>query len=191
MASTHFGITVRHDDQRRLMLGSVTLKAHRIDGQAAVYSPDGVYGKRDGTDSEFLLPIEDAAHIDKICRLFRVSRRREPGLSVVVPFIDADITYGRLLAAAAKDYFLPILNGRLTREIVAGNKHAQLSANTIESVVRESAIGSGVPELISLAKYSLDVTSKPETRALLTAPDPQRAARWSRRSCQSPGVWRS
>jgi hypothetical protein len=179
MASTHFGITVRHDDQRRMMLGAVTLKAHRIQGDKAVYSPDGIYGKRHGKDSDFVFPVEDPAHIDAICRLFRVTRRSEPGLSVVVPFVDPDITYERLLIAAAKDYFLPILNGRLIVQISAGAKHACLSADTIEDVAQQSAIGSGVRELIALVKYSMSVATRPEERALINPPDARRAARWA------------
>ena len=44
-ASTHFGLTVRHDDGRRLLLGASTLKAHRIAGDDQMYSPDGLYGR--------------------------------------------------------------------------------------------------------------------------------------------------
>jgi hypothetical protein len=177
MASTHFGLTVRSDDGRRLLLGSVTLKAHYIDGEKSLFSPDGMYGRSADKESDFVLPIDDPARIDEICRLFRITRTRETGLSVVVPFVDPEITYERLLLAAAKDYFLPILGGRLTVEVVAGDRSARLTSDTLVDVVQKNAIGSGVPELISLAKFSL--TAKSEDRVQIGMPDPKRAAAWS------------
>jgi hypothetical protein len=177
MASTHFGMTVRSDDGGRFLLGSVTLKAHYVDGQNGLFSPDGMYGKPAEPDSDFVLPIDDSTHIDELCRLFNITRTLEPGLSVVVPFVDPEITYERLLLAAAKDYFLPILNGTLTVEVASGDTTARLTSDTLEDVVQKNAIGGGVPELLSLAKFALVATS--DDRVEIGMPDPKRVASWS------------
>jgi hypothetical protein len=178
MASTHLGVTVRSEDGRRLLLGSVTLKAHYVDGEEGIFSPDGLYGRPSDKDIDFILPIHDTARIDAICRQFSITRTQETGLSVVVPFLDPEITYERLLLAAVKGYFLPILNRHLTVDILAGEKSARLTADTLEEFVQQNEIGGGIPELISLAKFSLAAAAGTEGRVEIGMPDPKSAARW-------------
>lgn len=176
-ASTHFGLTVRHDDKRRLLLGAVTLKAHRIAGDAAMYSPDGLYGRN--TESDLVLPIDDSAGIDAFCKLFRITRMAEPGLSVVVPYVDPDITFQRLLLAAVKDYFLPVLDGRLEITLASADGVAQLRAETLENVLLENRamLGDAVLATVTLARFA--ISAKNGSRITLAAPNPARAARWS------------
>jgi hypothetical protein len=176
-ASTHFGLTVRHDDQRRLLLGAVTLKAHRIAGDGATYTPDGLYGRL--VDEDFVLPIEDATAIDRFCTLFRLSRTTEPGLSVVVPFVDPEITFERLLFAAVKDYFLPIIHQRLEISIEANGDQVTLNALSLNDVMTkyENALGPAVRGHVALARWATEVTDA--DRIVLSLPDPARAARWS------------
>lgn len=175
--STHFGMTVRHDDQRRLLLGAVTLKAHRIAGEHETYTPDGLYGRLVGED--FVLPIEDAAAIDRFCTLFRVARTTEPGLSVVVPFVDPEITFERLLLAAVKDYFLPILHGRLAITIEANDEQVTLNAHSLNDAITKyaDALGPAVRGHVALARWATQVTDT--DRIVLSPPDAARAARWS------------
>jgi hypothetical protein len=177
LASTHFGLTVRHDDRRRLLLGAVTLKAHRIQGDDAMFSPDGLYGG--AGEGDLVLPIEEPSDIDAFCRLFSIARTTEPGLSVVVPFVDPDITFEKLLLAAAKDYFLPILNGRLEVTLVSSGRAVQLSADTLERVILEnsSVLGDAIRATVTLARSA--VSAKHDDRIMLRMPDPARAARWS------------
>ena len=177
LASTHFGLTVRHDDRSRLLLGAVTLKAHRIKGEDTMYSPDGLYGKPG--KGELVLPLDSAADINSFCKLFGLTRTDEPGLSVVVPFVDADeITYQKLLFAAAKGYFLPILSGRLEITVTAGARTARLAADTIESVVRDDAslFKEDLNATLMLARAAL--LTRDEDRVTLGRPDPARA-HWS------------
>ena len=175
--STHFGMTVRHDDQRRLLLGAITLKAHRIAGEHETYTPDGLYGRLVGED--FVLPIEDAAAIDRFCALFRVYRTTEPGLSVVVPFVDPEITFERLLLAAVKDYFLPILHDRLAITIEANDEQVTLNAHSLNDAVTKyaDALGPAVRGHVALAHWATDLADS--DRIVLSPPDASRAARWS------------
>jgi hypothetical protein len=176
-ASTHFGFTVRHDDRRRLLLGAVTLKAHRIHGEDAMFSPDGLYGVP--TENGFVLPIEYAAEIANFCSLFGITRTDEPGLSVVVPFIEPEITFDRLLLSAVRDYFIPIMRRLLEITVISGSNVVRLSADTLDSVVAEhrAMLGEATQALLSLARSAIDVTE--EQRILLEMPDPTRATRWS------------
>jgi hypothetical protein len=177
LISTHFGLTVRYDDKRRLLLGAATLKAHRIAGQDVMFSPDGLFGvpRHDG----FVLPIEDDVKIRKICGLFGVTRETEPGLSVVVPFVDPEITFEKLLVAATKDYFLPILNGRLEITIKAGPTIIRLAADTLDQMVatHRALLNEGMVTLIALARSAAATGNEEWIR--LQESDAERAMRWS------------
>ena len=177
LASTHFGLTIRHDDHRRLLLGAVTLKAHRIDGDNAMFSPDGLYGTP--AENGLVLPIEDPSKINGFCRLFGITRKAEPGLSVVVPFVEPDITFNRLLLAATKDYFVPILDGRLEVTLASGANVVRLAADTLDHVVAEhrAILGEPMQAFVSLARFATAV--KEEDRIVLQMPDPAHAARWT------------
>jgi hypothetical protein len=82
-ANAFFGLTVRRDDNRRLLMGQAVLKTHACG--AKHYKPDGGFGELDG---ELLLPVSDPALIDRFYSAFNLSRGSEPGLSIVIPWID-------------------------------------------------------------------------------------------------------
>jgi hypothetical protein len=177
LASTHFGVTVRHDDGRRLLLGAVTLKAHRIAGDDAMYTPDGLYGITGNDD--FVHPIEDQAQVDRFCALFGVTRTTEPGLSVVVPYIDeSDITFEALLSAAARDYFLPILVGDLEITVTAGEQLVTLTASTLkQAIATDPRLSAELLPLVELAEFSNNVTD--EDRIVLAMHAPNQSAKWT------------
>lgn len=93
--STFFGVTVRSDDKRQLLMGTCVLKTHDVDGIR--YSPDAWFGQvQEGGP---VLPIETNSQIDSFKRLFRISRSNETGLSLVVPFIDPAFTLDHIVEA--------------------------------------------------------------------------------------------
>lgn len=175
LASTHFGVTVRYDDHRRMMLGAVTLKAHRVDG--AQYTPDGLFGQPE--PDGFVNPIENARAIDQFSRTFGVTRTVEPGLSVIVPFLDPEITFERLLAASVIDYFVPLIRGALTIELATPKTAITLSASTFDEVLaaHESTIGKERARFASLARWAVSVH---DTQYITIGKgDPDRAPRWN------------
>ncbi len=176
-ASTHFGLTVRHDDRRRLLLGASTLKAHRIAGDERMYSPDGLYGQPD--NEGFVMPIEQSVQIDRFCRTFGVTRTNEPGLSVVVPFVDADITYEALLQASARDYFLPIMEKRLVVELNAGGRKVVVDADNLQSILADNiaVLGKSLEAHVELAKFALEVSDS--NRITIDLHEPNRAPKWA------------
>jgi len=100
---------VRSDDAKRLTMGQAVLKSHVVGNR--YYTPDGDYGEErpDG----LVMPTNHASFLDRLCGDFSISRRNEPGLSVVVPWVDEGITRDALLRAVIEDYFFPILCGGL------------------------------------------------------------------------------
>lgn len=176
-ASTHFAITVREGDGRRLMLGAVTLKGHYVGGEPDMFTPDGLYGVQ--RDDGLVLPIEDSSAIDDVVGLFNVQRQYESGTSVIVPFIDPDdFTFETLVSATIRSYFAPILTGSLEVTVRHDGREAVLRPDTIVSVLEENpALAADLLPLIRLAQFASSVEE--QGRIVLEMPDPARAAKWS------------
>jgi len=112
-----FGVTVRGDDRRRLLMGQAALRIHRVGDQR--YAPYGYFG---GFNGDLALPVEDVAVLDRFESDFATSRDGQPGLSILIPFVDSDL---RLFPDPAlkqpvscyhcvlRHYFFPILAGTL------------------------------------------------------------------------------
>lgn len=124
-----FGLTVRSDDLKRLLMGHVVLKSHKIGNNH--WSPDGHFGLR---PDQLVLPTEDKKLLEKFSATFRLKRREEPGLSLVVPYLDDEITYQRLIRAVVDGYFYPILCGQLTVEVEAPGHQCSIAAGTLVDV---------------------------------------------------------
>lgn len=104
--NTFFGYTVRADDDRRLLMGQAVLKSHHIGDK--YFSPDGYFGVHDG---DFSLPLYDSNLLQQFRTDFHLQRTDEPGLSIVVPWYDEEITADLLLEAVLRQYYYPILAG--------------------------------------------------------------------------------
>ncbi len=104
-----FGLTVRADDGRKLVMGMSVLKSHDVNGQR--YMPDGWFGGSEGLTT---VPIDDEEVIDKFCKAFDVQRGdKETGLTIVVPWCQLDVGDSELREAVLQQYFWPILKGKL------------------------------------------------------------------------------
>lgn len=115
-----WGLTIRQDDQRELLLGKALLKSHRFDG--AQYDYYGYYCKGENQ------PIEEPTQIEIFKHQFNISRNGESGLSIVLPFPVSDITDQDLIRAVIQHYFYSIIRGFLTVE-VRSNSHSTLLDN--------------------------------------------------------------
>lgn len=129
---TFWGLTVREDDNKKLLMGCAVLRSRMVGKD--FYSPDGYFGIGDG----FTLPISDQSIIDQFSVDFNVSRKNEAGLSVVVPYIDEDITFESIQNAITEEYFYPILKGDLEVVIEANNKKVQVTRNSFHEVNNSS-----------------------------------------------------
>ena len=111
--SVFFGYTVRSDDRRHLLLGQTCLKTHAIGG--STYLPYAFY--QSSSPRQFELPFDDPGRLAKFREDFRLSRKNESGLSVVVPFPYREIDEPSLIEAAIEHYFFPILAGTLVVQV--------------------------------------------------------------------------
>jgi len=128
-----FGLTVRSDDGRSLLMGQTILKTHRID--SVTYQPDGLYGKKESHDG-FVLPFngtDDEELLERFQRVFELERGTDPGLSIVVPWYDLEFTKEALVEAVIKDYFYPILDKRLEVLVEIPDLETTIEADNIAS----------------------------------------------------------
>lgn len=111
--------TIRNSDQRCLIAGQSVLKSHHV-GDVA-YTPDAWWGvfDEDETGDDYLpMPVENESLFSKIVEDFGLSRSRtDSGLSLIMPYVQDDISVTTLSKYVVNEYFWPILNGHLLVEI--------------------------------------------------------------------------
>jgi hypothetical protein len=153
--SSFLAVTVRHDDKRRLLIGRAILKTHAIG--ALRYVPDGYFGELKDleTGGQIVAPVENSECIDQFCADFGLARGTEPGLSIVVPWYDPEITQATLLRAVIEDYFFPILDGSLEVTVDGPDGETALTAESIVAVVEKlnGTLAAGMVPLINLAAW--------------------------------------
>lgn len=173
--STYFGFTVRNDDNAHLMMGHVVLKSHKANGNN--FAPDGYFGESN-QGSDFVLPIQDKRILSLFSKDFHLSRNGEPGLSVVVPYVDPAITVEHLKRAVISDYFYPILKGELIVDIEEDNRRARIDANSLLHEITLLDIKEK-DDLISLAGFANWVIYHSSGKEYLLRPCTLDAPVWS------------
>jgi hypothetical protein len=131
-ANSFFGFTVRRNDSRALLMGQAVLKTHECNGTR--FTPDGGFG---GLDGDLIVPVEETSLIDRFRQKFSVRRTNEPGLSIVIPWVDPDITRESLLQAVVRGYFYPILEGKLTVTVGVPGDEFEVNEATIVDAVKQ------------------------------------------------------
>lgn len=120
-----FGLTVRQDDQRKLLMGKALLKTHKIDSDTFTYN--GYF-----TDNAYK-PYSDVNLLKQFSESFALLRDGEPGFSLVIPFPHSEITPSEVLKSIIIHYFYPILNQSLEIMLRYDGKEEELkSGNLIE-----------------------------------------------------------
>lgn len=172
--NSFFALTVRADDRRRLLLGQSVLKIHRLEGQR--YYPYGYFGQ---FEHDFALPLEDGALLDAFRRDFGLKRADSPGLSVVLPYPDADITPQAIVDSVLRHYFMPILAGDLSVEVEHADGTETLDAESSARLISAAASGAtaSLHGVFELARWSIHVP--PAQHARLSPPPEPSAPRWN------------
>lgn len=123
-----WGLTIRSDDGKPLLMGATMLKTHKINNH--FYHAIGYY-LNDGT----WRPIDDIEVINNFKKMFGIERGGdEYGLSVVIPYLDGEVKFEGVVKAVIKQYFYAIITGMLTVEIKEENKHVKIDSGNIESI---------------------------------------------------------
>ncbi len=131
-----FGLTRRNVAPGRsdeLLMGTAVLRNHRLG--TVPYLPDGWFGTRSPEVDGLVLPVDDNLQLEAFKRRFKLARREECGLSVVVPWLSEDVTFEGVLHAVVSEYFYPILSDTLAVEVSEGEERITIDSSTIDSVL--------------------------------------------------------
>ncbi|MGB9759988.1 MAG: hypothetical protein ACP5KW_08590 [Thermoproteota archaeon] len=151
-----WGLTLRHDDGRELLMGKSLLKTHRINGKTFHY--DG-YFTRDN-----YRPIDDKEIIKKFKESFALSRKTEYGFSLVVPFLDGEINFTSIEQAVIIHWSYAIMKGMLEVGIKENNEEIYLDHNTImneaysQNWEETSWKGVNVNEFLQFLREAVDIS---------------------------------
>lgn len=116
-ARIFFGLTIRKTDpELPLLMGQAVLTTHDLD-EGQRFDSHGFFCKLSETGMQ--LPITDADEVSGFAAACGVSRTHEPGLSIVAPYVIGTITEQRIVQAVLRNYFFPILLGRLVVSVGA------------------------------------------------------------------------
>ena len=108
-ARVFFGLTQRPHETEQLLMGQAVLTTHHLEDGTRQDS-HGFYAAS-GTGIQ--LPESDVTTIRNFCITFGVKRSAEAGLSVVAPYLRDNISPDRIIKGILRNYFFPILFGRL------------------------------------------------------------------------------
>ncbi len=174
---------MRFDDKRRLLVGQSILRSHEVEGKS--YTPDGWYGRKpDG--KEAWAPVEDRDVISEFEQDFCLERKREPGLSLVVPFCDPGWTVEAVTDVVVADYFYPILNEDLVVTIEGPGRTIVLQSESLEQILGDCSeeIRLVVGPQLDLSRWAINTLSG-SGGLILKHTTPRNASRWTRRTIDS------
>ncbi|MDZ8118205.1 hypothetical protein [Pontiella agarivorans] len=155
--NTYFGLTNRSEDGRKLLMGKSILKIHHHNRQK--YAPYGYFGEIKG-DGFFAVPFEASEQLDQFENIFDITRAEQSGLSVVIPFPKPELMApGPLVESVLKDYFYPVIRGRLKVYLrYDGCDEIIITNNTIKEVAQQYLSGDEMLlKTIDLAIWSSEV----------------------------------
>lgn len=174
--NTVFGFTIREDDRRRMLMGKSVLKSHYAGDDCCQDGYFGVLPNQDG----LVVPIEDHEALEQFAKLFRLERRDDFGLSIVVPWLVQEITEQEIIQAVFQNYFYTILSGELDVMVEMAGIETWLDKNSLPQEARRvSDDAAGWLPLIEMAQWATQEGIERE-RFLLNKPDSGRGWAWSR-----------
>lgn len=169
---TMFGLTLRADDERRLLVGQSVLRTHVLGKRR--HAPYGFFASV-GRD-DFPSAVENDAAIDRFISDFGLSRT-EPGLSIVIPWHrEDDLRFERIITAVIEQYFYPIVRGDLAVTVEENGVTETISSRTIDDVAARFTAESPVAKLCALTRWSLALEDGDWIR--LAEPPASSAPRW-------------
>lgn len=161
-ARTFFAYTIRQDEVNApFLVGKNLLKLRKI-GESLYLGP--AYFLEQWEDGRPREPISNPADLEAFRSTFPISRTREPGLSVVIPFVDPSITPESLRTAIVTEYHYAILARKLEVTVIADGREEHFTADHLPSLGKPH-----VDEEVALARWALAQTEPP---ALVLDPPP-------------------
>lgn len=156
-----WGLTIRKDDGRELLLGKSLLITHLIDGAMFDY-----YGYFAGEGYD---PIEDKNMIHNFQGKFAVTRSDQPGLSIVIPMPSPEINSNSIIRSVIIHYFFPIIKGMLVIEVDDGSSTITLNSSNLRDIAKQQDWTNSAwadRPVDSLMEFLEDAATLPEVEAV-------------------------
>ncbi|MCS3729348.1 hypothetical protein [Bradyrhizobium betae] len=109
-----FGLTLRSGDAAPLFMGQAVLSNHVFGGKRR--AAHGFWFGARGID-RLQHPVSDAGTVQAMRALLGIARTTETGLSIAIPYPNQDITEQSIIGGVVRNYYFPILAGRLVVEV--------------------------------------------------------------------------
>ncbi len=152
------GLTRRAGDDCSWVMGQAVLRNHSMGD----LEKDSVGFWCDDRTPRPGLPTNDGTLASALSKAARLRRTSEAGLSLVVPALLPDITPSHLIAATVRNYYFPILTGRLVVEI----DDTEVSERTFEEVSRSLPSELVASSLLAFVRELQDVRAAEPTLIL-------------------------
>lgn len=156
-----WGLTVRHDDKRTLLLGKSLLETHKYNGK--IYDYCGFFAGKG------YVPIEKGEVLNNFCDRFAVTRKRNSGLSIVLPMPSPEVNYDGIVRSVIIYYFFPIIKGMLEVEISHDSSTTVLDASSLREIALKQDWSNSPWEdrpVESLMEFLEDAVTMPEGKKI-------------------------
>lgn len=175
--NTAFGLTIRPgaNSKRVLLMGQSILKLHTIStDEAEARYQEGYWGAPDLGLTGVVLPVENTTAVDSFRTAFGLWRGDDPGLSVVVPYLDAEIKRDEVSRAIVQNYFYAILANQLEvvvrlpgeqDEYTMDSQSLPEVAQDLEQAGKVTPVDTAVINLASWALHDLQAENRHELSA--------------------------
>lgn len=155
--NTFFGLTIRDDETDELLVGQAVLKNHTLGENR--YEPDGWWAQ---WHDEFPVPVIDSEAVDSFKSPWRISRDGGSGLSVVLPYVDEELSADSLWQSAVENYYVAIQTGQL--EVLIDSPELEepvsITKDTLNDVIGRmpSGVREGLRSIVRLVEWGGEAT---------------------------------
>lgn len=157
-----FGLTVRSGENTPYLMGQTVLNLRSVKGKQ--YPPHAFFADLENEHSVFdriPIPIRSKELVHEFMKNFDISRTDEPGLSIVIPFPNKEISVERMIGVAIENYFYPLITGQLVLRF----NGITITQHNVRSIAKEYAADRF--HQIDILFDFIEEVSKEETHELL------------------------
>ncbi len=137
--SSFLAMTVRENgpgEAGPLVMGQAVMRNHKWAEKN--WEPDGWWATLGGSGHDVPVPARDIDFVSEFRSTWHLERVNQPGLSVVIPYVRERLTLEDLRRSVVRDYFVAIIEGKLTVDIEAyGGRTCHIDRNTLDTVIDE------------------------------------------------------
>jgi hypothetical protein len=153
------------DDGPGLLVGQAVLMNHSLGDKD--YDPDGWWAK---PGPGVQMPVTDANVIEATTQRWNMTRVNESGVSIVIPYVDANLTAKDFVSSVIRAYFGAILAGRLEVEVEAPDEAAVvvLNSTTLLQLAEAYFDGDEREKVVSEIQLMATRASIPDNRRFTT-----------------------